>query len=64
MKELFKRIFGYFGREGKKEGPSVLGMETQFHEHIPDPEEIRKAVKEAKELFRQEENQLRNERLD
>jgi hypothetical protein len=52
MKEFFKRILGYFGRDKRKnQGPSVLGMETGSHREVPDAEQIREAVKEVKELL-------------
>jgi hypothetical protein len=52
MKEILKRILGYFGAKSReKQGPSLLGMETESHRDVPDAETIRKAVEEAKEVL-------------
>jgi len=53
MREVLKRVLGYFGRDRRrKQGPSLLGMESSNHKDIPDAEEIRRAVQEAKEVFK------------
>lgn len=50
MREVLKRVLGYFGRDRRqRQGPTLLGMETQSHREVPTAEEIKKAVKEAKE---------------
>lgn len=52
IQEVFKRVLGYFGRDRKKrQGPTLLGMETQYHKDVPSAEDIRKAVREAKEVL-------------
>lgn len=57
MREVLKRVLGYFGRDRRrKQGPSLLGMESSFHKDVPDAEEIRKAVQEAKEVFKKSKN--------
>lgn len=53
MKDFIKRLFGYFGTEKrKKQGPSLLGMETNFHKDTPDAQDIRNAVEEVKEAYK------------
>jgi len=52
MKEVLRKVLGYFGRrQDKRQGPTVLGMETHSHRYIPDAEDIRRAVREAKEVL-------------
>lgn len=52
MKEVLKRVLGYFGRDkNRSAGPTVLGMETKSHRDVPNADEIKKAVQEAKETL-------------
>jgi hypothetical protein len=47
---VFQRLLGYFGKDRKSnQGPTLLGMETDVHRRTPNADDIRKAVKEAKE---------------